>query len=140
MMSIIQSIASPTSMLYWLNLAVVVTIMCAVSLLCVKLIRNRSEVFRHAFIVASLLVLLVTPIAVWVGSHSQLGLLTIKNTHLVDTPSASPLETPGLARFPWEEFVSNPSSIDQDAVGTEASNSSASELISTPPRFRADIP
>ena len=29
MTSIIQSIASPTAMLYWLNLAVVVTLLCA---------------------------------------------------------------------------------------------------------------
>ncbi|NQV33753.1 MAG: PD40 domain-containing protein [Phycisphaeraceae bacterium] len=140
MISIIQSIASPTLMLYWLNLAVVVTIMCAVSLLCAKLIRNCSEVFRHAFIVASLLVLLVTPMAVWVGSHSQLGLLTIKNTHLAETPSLLSPGTPGLARFPWEEFVSHPSSIDQDAVGTEASNSSASESASAPAHLGADIP
>ena len=62
MTSIIQSIASPTAMLYWLNLAVVVTLMCAASLLLVKIFQNRSEVFRHAFVVVSLLVLLVTPL------------------------------------------------------------------------------
>jgi len=143
MTSIIRSIASPTSMLYWLNLAVVVTLMCAASLLLVKIFRNRSEVFRHAFVVASLLVLLVTPIAVWVGSYSQLGLLTIKNTHLVETLSVSPLETPTEAHFWWEEFAPNPTFIDQDAVNREIVANNQNEIreaTSTPPLVRADIP
>ncbi len=140
MISIVQSIASPTSMLYWLNLAVVVTLMCVASLVLAKILQNRSEVFRHAFVVASLLVLLVTPIAVWVGSHSQLGLLTIKHTHLAETPSLLSPDTPAESRLPWEEFVPNPTFVDQDAVEGEISNSSASESTSTPPLLGADIP
>ncbi len=94
MASMFQSLASPSSTLYWLNLAAVVTLMCAASLVFVKLLQKRSEVFRHALVVASLIVLLVTPFAVGVGSYSQLGLLSIKNSHLVEDPSLSPLEEP----------------------------------------------
>ncbi len=143
MTSIIRSIASPTSMLYWLNLAVVVTLMCGASLLLVKIFRNRSEVFRHAFVVASLLVLLVSPIAVWVGSYSQLGLLNIKNTHLVETRSVSPLETPTEVRSLWEEFALSLIFSDQDAVDGEiAANdqNETREATSTPALAGTDIP
>jgi len=143
MMSLIQSIASPTSMLYWLNLAVVVTLICAASLVLVKVFQKWCEVFRHAFVVASLLVLLVAPIAVWVGGDSQLGLLTIKNTHLAETRSVSPLETPTQARSRWEEFVLNLIFSDKDAAYRESTandQTATHEALSTPSLPGANIP
>ena len=143
MISIIRSIASPTSMLYWLNLAVVALLICAVSLLCVKLIRNRSEVFRHAFVVTSLLVLLVSPIAVWVGTHSQLGLLTIKNNLPAQTPAPLSPDTPAQARSPWEEFALKFIFSDQDAVEGESAKNEQNEApaaASAPPRVAVNIP
>ena len=88
-MTILTPIAAPPSMLYWLNLAVAVTLIGSATLAFVKVIQNRSEVLRHALFVASLIILLAAPIAIWVGSHSQLGLLTIENSALVDTPAIS---------------------------------------------------
>ena len=140
MMSIIQSIASPTSMLYWLNLALVVTLICAASLVLAKVLQKRSEVFRHAFVVASLLVLLVTPIAIWVGSHSQLGLLTIKSPQPPEIPSQISPEKPAEILLPWEEFVPSPTLTDQDAVGTAIAGPSASEAASPPGPVGVDIP
>lgn len=140
MTSIIQSIASPTAMLYWLNLAVVVTLMCAASLVLVRICRNRSEIFRHAFLVVSLLVLLATPIAVWVGSHSQLGLLTIKDAHLVGSSSVHPLGAPWELPFPWEEFEGGPTFNDQNAVASEMASSPAHEATAPRPCLEGIFP
>jgi Tol biopolymer transport system component/beta-lactamase regulating signal transducer with metallopeptidase domain len=140
MMSIIRSIAAPASMLYWLNLAVVVSLICAASLALAKLFQNRSEVFRHAFVVASLIVLLLTPLAVWVGGRAELGLLTIKSPPPQETPSLFSPASPTELSPPWEEFVPSPMLADQDAVGTEIAGPLASESASPPRPIGVDIP
>ena len=75
------------SALYLLNGALVVTVLAGLGLLAARTLARRTAPLRHAVLLATLLLLLLSPLAVALSLHWDLGVLAL--------PGASPAEVPG---------------------------------------------
>ena len=109
------------SILYLINLAVAVSLLCGVGLVMVRICRSRSAPLQHGILVWTLLLILLSPMAVWVAQRDGLALIQISFVDTPDSQDASlasarpPAELPASNKPPisalrgeWMESESNP--------------------------------
>ena len=68
----------PEVLIYVVNLAVVASLVCGLSLLAVWVCRNRSAPFRYNILASGLAFTLLCPAAAWFGQHHGPGLIEVR--------------------------------------------------------------
>ena len=74
---------------YLVNLAVAVSLVCGVGLLAARVCRHGSAPLRHGVLVWTLVLILLSPAAVWLAQQNGLALVRITISGPPDTHGAS---------------------------------------------------
>ena len=100
-MSSLATMLPGAAMTYLVNLAVAVSLACGVGLLAARLCRRGSAPLQHGVLAWTLLLMLISPSAVWVAQVNGLALVRITVSERADTRAAAPtkgLPSPGTDR------------------------------------------
>lgn len=140
----------PELLIYFLNLAVMVSAVCLVGLLASRICQRRSAPVQHAILASGLILTLLLPIAVWFGQRHGRGLLKLPvlsevaviGAAMGDAPPSgirhhvrtAPTDPPKISSFPVSaSSATSPSPDEAPLVTISAGGSASPDPPSKPP-------